>query len=175
MKKTATKDKILEKFHEYLDSLEISKVSHKNYRSDVSHFMGWLIFKLRSWGTHAENLTETVPYLKPELAKAYREYLSVNSVAESTINRRLSTLRHLGKFFLESQVLDYDFMAGVTNISTLEAVKEQATSLTIVESFESHLYSSRVSKSIAKNHIEDVEHLLDRLEKNHTELYQKNS
>lgn len=169
----AKTDKVLENFFEYLNSQGLSKVSHKNYKSDVQHFLGWLIFKLRSsWGTEVEELGEAAPYLKPDLAREYREYLRVNNIATSTIDRRLSTLRHLGKFFLHSQIMDFDFMAGVSNASATSALGSE---LNLVEKFESHLHTSKVSKKIIKNHVEDVEHFLDWLEKNHPELYQENS
>ncbi len=166
-------DKVLDNFFEYLNSKGISKISHKNYRSDIHHFLGWLIFKLRStWGTDIEHLGEAAPYLKPDLAREYREYLKVNSIATSTIDRRLSTLRHLGKFFLTSQIMDFDFMSGVSNASAASA---KAPEISITQKFESHLYTTRISKKIVKNHVQDVEHFLDWLEKNHPQLFRKTS
>lgn len=161
MQKNTVLDKITKKFTQYLSSQDISKKSLKNYKSDVSHFTAWLIFKTRSWGVYAEKLAEAVPFISPTTAPEYLEYLTRNDIPESTINRRLSTLRHLGDFLLASQILDFNFMDGISNVSTQDQKEEEHP---IILEFEKHLGGEDVSKNTIKNYKSDVRQFIEWLE-----------
>lgn len=163
MQKKLPTNKITKDFFEYLKSLGVSKKTHKNYRSDISHFSGWLLFRLRHWGVIAESLTDAVPFLDIKLASEYKTFLTGNSVAEKTTNRRLSTLRHLARFLVASQILDFDFMDGIANIST----KETLPTYPLIAQFEKHLETERVSKNTIKNYLSDIKQFISWLEENH--------
>ena len=166
MQKKLPTNKITKGFFEYLKNLGISKKTHKNYRSDISHFSAWLLFRLRHWGVIAENLTDAVPFLDTKLASEYKSFLTGNSVAEKTINRRLSTLRHLARFLTASQILDLNFMDGIVNISTKEI---PPTSPFIVQ-FEKHLEAEKVSKNTIKNYLSDIKQFISWLEEKNQSL-----
>lgn len=155
------KDKITEKFIQHLSELGISKKSHKNYRSDLSHFTGWLLFKVRQWGLYADNLTEATPFLTPKLADEYKKYLLQNKSSPRTINRRLSTLRHLAKFLQLNDILAFDFTEGVSNISL--GIKSNSTHPLIIQ-FKEHLEAERVSKNTIKNYLADIKQFISWLE-----------
>jgi len=153
-------------FENYLLSLGISPKSIKNYKSDISHFLGWAILKLKTFGTYVENLSELVPFLNRGMVLEYKEFVSINSVARKTINRRLSTLRQLSKFLITSEILDFDFMEQVKNIEASKG-KSALSSSSVVKGFISHLEAGSVSKNTIKNYASDVRQFLSWLESNH--------
>ena len=55
-------DKIKDLFLSHLDEKGVSPNTLKFYKSDLSHFIAWLLLKIRSLGTTADNLTEAVPF-----------------------------------------------------------------------------------------------------------------
>lgn len=166
MQKKLPVNKITKDFFEYLKNLGVSKKTHKNYRSDISHFSGWLLFRLRHWGVTAESLTDAVPFLDTKLASEYKTFLTGNSVAEKTINRRLSTLRHLARFLTASQILDFDFMDSIANIST----KEIPSTYPFIIQFEKHLEAEKVSKNTIKNYLSDIKQFISWIEEKNQSL-----
>lgn len=157
-------DSVKNNFVKYLSSLGISSKSHKNYRSDLNHFLAWAILKIRSYGSFVESLTESVPFLTPRLAQEYRSYMKENDFPDKTINRRLSTLRHLSTFLVTSQVIDSDFMTGIENISAIVKPKLQASPL--VNEFRSYLEAEKISGNTIKNYLSDIRQFLTWLENN---------
>lgn len=164
-------DSIKNEFAKYLESLGISPKSHKNYRSDLSHFIGWAILKIRSFGSYVESLSEIVPFLTLDLAKNYRGYMTQNSVPAKTVNRRLSTLRHLSRFLTATQIIDLDFMSGIENVGI--GTKEKLNSDPIVNDFRAFLEAEKVSSSTIKNYLSDIKQFLAWLETNHEILNSK--
>lgn len=158
-------DHISEAFIKYLASLRLSPKSFKNYKSDLNHFIAWALLKIRSYGSYIESLTEATPFLSTQLAKEYKNYMQLNSFPIKTINRRLSTLRHLSRFLLSSQAIDSDFMAQVENISI---AKTKRTNLTpIIKEFQGYLEAEKTSANTVKNYVSDIRQFLTWLEANH--------
>jgi site-specific recombinase XerD len=151
-------------FLKYLENLGISPKTHKNYKSDLAHFNGWLILKVRSFGSYIETLSEAVPFLNTRLSYEYKSFLIENKIPPKTINRRLSTLRHLSRFLLFIQALDRDFMKGIENINEAGNIKFEASSL--VEDFRAHLEAEKISQNTIKNYLSDVRQFLNWLESN---------
>jgi site-specific recombinase XerD len=98
---------IKQKFLDYLKDLGISPKSHKNYRSDISHFSGWFLLIIRKWGVVTSEFSEAIPFINQKSATEYKLFLIKNKVADKTINRRLSTLRHLSRFLTASQIKSF--------------------------------------------------------------------
>lgn len=160
-------------FAKYLDTLGVSPKSHKNYRSDLSHFVGWAILKIRSFGSYVENLTEVVPFLNDSLANDYKNYMVENKHPSQSINRRLSTLRHLSRFLVATQAINSDFTVGIENISLFKntskpavAPKVEVKQNDIVDDFKAYLEAEKVSASTLKNYLSDVRQFVIWLEKN---------
>ena len=151
-------------FLKYLENLGISPKTHKNYRSDLAHFNGWLILKVRSFGSYIETLSEAIPFLNQGLSHEYKSFLIENKIPAKTINRRLSTLRHLARFLLTSQAVDRDFMKGIENINESGNARLEVSSL--VEDFRAHLEAEKVSQNTIKNYLSDVKQFLTWLESN---------
>jgi site-specific recombinase XerD len=143
-----------------LKDLGISPKSHKNYRSDISHFSGWFLLTVRKWGVVTSEFSEAIPLITQKSAKEYKHFLIKNEVADKTINRRLSTLRHLSRFLTASQILDFNFMNGITNISQASA----ADTYPLLPQFEKFLSKEKASNNTIRNYVNDVKQFLAWLE-----------
>ncbi len=172
-------DSIKNNFSKYLTNLGISPKSHKNYRSDLSHFSGWLILKIRSFGSYVENLTESVPFLSHNLSLEYKNYMLQNNMPIKTVNRRLSTLRHFSRFLVSSQIIDSNFMEDIENAVLVSEAKEvevknsrfsdHPSRYTLpIEEFRSYLQSEKVSDNTIKNYLSDIKQFMSWLESNQT-------
>ncbi len=79
----------------------IQPVSIKNYRSDLRHFLGWLVLRLKSEDIPYETfnsdilLTQTITI---ERIQQFKAYMLENKLAINTVNRRLSTARKFCSF-----------------------------------------------------------------------------
>lgn len=147
---------ILKNFENYLLSYaHIAEKSLKFYRSDFNHFSAWLILKIKTLGVMAEDFTETIPFISKSLAKEYTKYLLANNIPSKTINRRLSTLRHLSRFLVYSQIIDTDFMEDQTNITNA-----QSSALDSIGGFAQFLEREKVSKNTSRNYLSDIRQFL---------------
>lgn len=154
--------KFLNSFFDYLSSSGVSDKSLKYYRSDISHFTGWIILKVRTWGIFAETVTEIIPFINTRLAHEYKSFLTQNNISPKTVNRRLSTLRHLSRFLLASQIANSDFMEGIANIDI--SASHSPSIHPLITLFEKKLEAEKVSKNTVKNYISDVKHFINWLE-----------
>lgn len=158
-------DSIKKDFFKYLNNLGITAKSHKNYRSDISHFTNWMIAKVKSFGSYSESLTDTIPFLSHDIAIDYKNEMSKDTTAIKTANRRLSTLRHFARFLVSTQIIDSNFMEGVENILSTPKVITNSEHPMLSE-FKKHLESKNVSKNTMKNYLSDIRQFLVWLETN---------
>jgi len=63
MENLPNNNKFYQSFLNHLAGLGVSSQSIKHYKSDLSHFTGWILFKLRSLGVYGEELKEAIPFL----------------------------------------------------------------------------------------------------------------
>jgi site-specific recombinase XerD len=159
----STNDILTESFFSYLESLGISSLSLKNYFSDIFHFSAWFQLKLNSLGMKIVNLSEAVQFLSSKFVIEYRNYLVHNKSSIKTINRRLSTLRHLSRFLILTQILDFDFMEGLVNMDVIPGRNTLAYPL--LEKFEKHLKEENISHNTIKNYLSDIKHFISWLDK----------
>ncbi len=157
-------DSTQKNFLKYLDTLGLSPKTHKNYRSDLNHFIDWLILHIKSMGSYVDTLTETVPFLNKDIPLKYKSFLTENNTPIKTINRRLSTLRHLTRYFVISNLITTDIMEDIENISSGNKVIKNI-SAPIVDAFRMHLETEKVSKNTVKNYVSDIRQFLSWLEK----------
>lgn len=152
-------DKISGLFLSFLDDSGITQNSIKFYKSDLNHFVAWLLLHIHSLGSEAECLTEAVPFLSKNIANEYKKYLLDNKIAKLTANRRLSTLRNLSRFLLASQILDFDFMEGITNITG-----DSYESNPLLYDFEQYLKQEKISDNTIKNYLSDIRQFISWIE-----------
>lgn len=153
-----TYDSTKKDFIKYLDSLNLSPKSHKNYRSDLSHFLSWAILKVRSMGSYIDTLTELVPFLGSHIGQEYKNFMIHNKLPVATINRRLSTLRHVSKFLLDVRLIEEDFAKDIDNITKENKVLIKPNNL--LGEFQAHLEARKVSKNTIKNYVSDTRQFL---------------
>ena len=154
-------DTITDKFKAYLANTGISKLSLKNYMSDLNNFASWLIAYSTKIGAHTDNLTEAIPFINEETADEYKTSLTSTTTSKLTINRRLSTLRKFGTFLVEENILDTNFATNLENISVAKRkVKMQVRSKDDLTGFEEYLATQGVSKNTLKNYSADIRQFL---------------
>lgn len=139
-------------FLEHLLNRGISKKSLKNYKSDLTHFLGWAYLRVQSWGSYATSLEQLIPLLSNKLGQEYKRYLTDNKIPSRTINRRLSTLRHLSRYLYESRFLTTDFARNISNVN----LKPKDSSSKTLDEFETYLKSQRVSRTTVRNYVSDI-------------------
>lgn len=145
---------LIKSFENYLlNSVKISKKSLKYYRSDLSHFVGWVFLKIKTLGILADDFNQAIPFLSHNLLKEYKSFLVLNKVALKTVNRRLSTLRHFSKYLILNDLLQFDFMDNIQNIKKDESNLVQDH---LAKEFSKFLESQKVSQSTSKNYIADI-------------------
>ena len=148
-------DKVVKIFLKYIELLGVSKKTEKNYRSDISNFTLWMMNRVKTWGVAAKNLAETVPFIDKQTGFNYKKHLRNRTNSIKTVNRRLSTLRHFGRFLASEQILNFDFMKKVTNVST-----KKSPSKNLISNFEAHLKTEKVSKNTIKGYLSDTRQFL---------------
>lgn len=159
---------LIKNFEKYLlNSVKISKKSLKHYRSDLSHFIGWIFLKIKTLGILADDFNQAVPFLSHDLLSEYKSFLISNKVALKTINRRLSTLRHFSKYLVLEDIMQFDFMDNIVNVQ-----KEESNLLQnhLVKDFSRFLGSQKVSQSTSKNYIADINQFISWINNQKTTL-----
>lgn len=135
----------------------ISGKTLRNYRADLLHFTNWSTKHLCSQGIFANSLDEILPHFSGQLVANYKGYHLETRVPESTINRRLSTLRNFGRFLDRSGKASNP--TGLISNVKIEMTWEEHSSFLLTE-FEGHLKKEKVSKATLKNYLSDVKQFL---------------
>ena len=143
-------DKITALFEEALKDSGVSKITLKNYRSDINDFKNWAIDKIKSTGAMPENLQEAVPFIKSDTANQYKAYLTKKG-SEKTTNRRLSTLRKFAHFLYHGSYLDFNFTDSLKNSN-----QENRKPNIYLGRFEKYLTRQKISKNTIKNYMSDI-------------------
>lgn len=155
------KDTTIGSFLNNLQNEGKSKVSIKNYKSDIGHFLAWSILKLKSYGTYVESVLEIIPFINYKFFSDYKDYMVENGIKTKTVNRRLSTLRNFSKFLYSTNMIDQDFAAGIQNVGIGVVTNVQKKAADIVEGFrESLLKGGKASENTVKNYASDVRSFL---------------
>lgn len=164
---TTINDNIFKNFLNNLHNQGKSKVSIKNYKSDMGHFLAWAVLKLKSFGSYAESLTEILPFIDHKFFDEYKRYMIENKLKLKTINRRLSTLRNFSSFLYSANLIGQDFMNGIQNmgIGTHDFVREKEQEI-LVKFRESLEKNNKASANTVKNYVSDVKNFLAWLNEN---------
>ncbi len=117
-------------FRDYLKTCSISKVSIKNYASDLKHFLGWFMYSRIGDKNLDSHLDQFIASVSQVTIEEYVEHLQNDSIPVLTINRRLSTLRKFFSFCIKREILVENPMA---TIKTLEkpAIKRETKDVDI--------------------------------------------
>ena len=150
-------------FKKFLIAENVSSITLKNYLSDLRHFLGWIIFKLRvkNEKLKIENkpLSELINHIDFVLVEEYKNYLNVNSIPIKTINRRLSTLRKFFSFCINQGWLKENPAKKIQNLrANLQIKKEDINS--IVNLFSLYLEKENLDKATIKSYLEVIQEFL---------------
>jgi len=143
-------DKITAQFTQSLEDSGVSKVTLKNYKSDINDFSAWLLEQTKTTGAMPVNLQEAIPFINHDIAHEYTAYLNKKN-SEKTTNRRLSTLRKLASFLYDRSYLDFNFSENLKNLT----VEHKMVDKYLVK-FEKYLISHKISKNTLKNYMSDI-------------------
>jgi len=145
-------------FKKFLVAENVSPITLKNYLSDLRHFLGWTIIKLKA--KNKNFLLENIDYLDflkkidESIVEEYKNYLLVNAIPVKTINRRLSTIR---KFF------SFCINQGWLNKNPAKKVKNEVKSLDkerILKSFQEDLEKENLDENTIKNYLTTIREFL---------------
>jgi site-specific recombinase XerD len=142
-------------FKKFLLAENVSPITLKNYLSDLRHFLGWMILKLKAQNKkNFENLSplEFLNQIDESLVEEYKNYLVVNAIPAKTINRRLSTLRKFFSFCISQGWLKENPAKKIQNL------KFEIDS--IISSFALSLEKENLDQKTIKSYLEVVQEFL---------------
>ena len=142
-------------FKKFLLAENVSPITLKNYLSDLRHFLGWTILKLKVQNKkNFENLSplEFLNQIDESLVEEYKNYLVVNAIPAKTINRRLSTLRKFFSFCISQGWLKENPAKKIQNL------KLKIDS--IISSFALSLEKENLDQKTIKSYLEVVQEFL---------------
>ena len=146
-------NKLTSQFVAYLENTRhVSKVTSKNYLSDLRFFTSWLS---HSSGTNL-NLLDGVN--EQSLGK-YKQFLLSKKSAKSTTNRRLASLRVFCQFCYVSNLLTKSYAQMISSLPEIKSTDNKIHDL--VSKFGKYLKNQRSSRNTIKNYTADVKKYLD--------------
>lgn len=107
-------------FKNYLLAENISSVTLKNYLSDIRHYLGFIQQSLSN--------IEPTKVLTIESVNGYFSYLSNLALPQSTVNRRLSTIRKFGSFCISQGWMSENPAKQMNNLKIAEVSTEEMIS-----------------------------------------------
>jgi len=144
-------------FKKFLIAENLSPVTLKNYLSDLRHFLGWSILKLKSKNEkiNLENINylDFLEKINEPIIEEYKNYLIINSIPLKTINRRLSTIR---KFF------SFCISQGWLNQNPAKKIKnENFNKEEILKSFQEDLKKENLDQNTIKSYLITIREFLN--------------
>jgi len=148
-------------FRIYLQIQGASLATIKNYLSDFNQFLNWLY---QTTGiSHRIAGKSIFGLFTQETLEEYQSYLVQKNIPASSVNRRFSTLRKLGRFAQEQGWIEENAAEKIRNVQKKDSQK-QATGEQILGEFKKHLEEEKVSQLTIKNYLSDLRHFLTWLE-----------
>jgi len=142
-------------FKKFLLAENVSPITLKSYLSDLRHFLGWTILKLKAQNKkNFENLSplEFLNQIDESLVEEYKNYLVVNAIPAKTINRRLSTLRKFFSFCISQGWLKENPAKKIQNL--------KLNIDSIISSFALSLEKENLDQKTIKSYLEVVQEFL---------------
>jgi site-specific recombinase XerD len=151
---------LLSSFRLYLKAQGKKENTIRNYLQDIDHFFSWFSSQIKSFPLSAllNDPNKIAQNITIKNLTAYQRFLEKSEVSPTTINRRLSSLRQLTKFFLSQGWLKEDPTKKLANIS-LE--KETDKTSHTLEKFAKALEEEGKSKTTIRNYLSDVRGFLE--------------
>lgn len=148
-------------FKLYLLSQKNSPVTIRNYLSDLNNFFDW--FHQETGINHFVAGKSIFGLFTQETLEEYQKFLVQKNIPTTTINRRFSTLRKLGRFAQAQGWLKDNPAEKIKNVSTSKVSLGSNTSEVLMK-FQKHLEKEKISPMTIKNYLSDIKHFLNWLE-----------
>jgi len=144
---------LLEKFQQKLKSKKLSKVSIKNYVSDIRHFFQW---------TAKNNFL----HLNANLFNTYKSHLISQKTPTKSINRYLTSLRQLGKFLKQEKITMFNPSQSIKNEFKnpdylVSKSRFSIKSGLLLEKFKKELLKEKLKPATIKNYLTDIKQFLN--------------
>lgn len=149
-----------------------SKATLKNYVSDLKHFLGWSILKVKSQKLEVKSqeievrnqklkdsqIPELINLFNQSFIEEYKQYLVSNNIPLNTVNRRLSTLRKFFSFCIDQGWIKENPAKKVKN--AVSSIKYQVSSRKIDEFKEYLISKKKIPKEQVSKILQDVKEFL---------------
>jgi len=137
-----------------------SPLTIKNYLSDLRHFLGWMIFYLKSHQLSVGTIHELSLQLTLSVINNYKSYLVENKIPLKTINRRLSTLRKFCSFCISQGWIKENPAKKVSNINPIKksrsVYQQNEVDSDILRQFHQDLIKENFDRSTIKSYLDDI-------------------
>ena len=135
----------------------LSKVSVKNYLSDIRRFLDWL-------SQYQPQISSAVPQrLSSDHFQAYLDFLTHQDLPHSTISRHFSSLRRFATFIeivYHQPPLIIPTITSPDSTPKAEPTSIQTSSPNLLSSFSQYLKDQQKSASTVRNYLSDIRHFL---------------
>ena len=135
----------------------LSKVSVKNYLSDIRRFLDWL-------SQYQPQISSAVPQrLSSDHFQAYLDFLTHQDLPHSTISRHFSSLRRFATFIeivYHQPPLITPTIPSPDSTPKAEPTSIQTSSPNLLSSFSQYLKDQQKSASTVRNYLSDIRHFL---------------
>lgn len=144
----------------------LTRISIKNYLSDLRHFLGWLTFKIQSNPSLQQSISTSfdqsqfISIINTNIILNYKSYLIENNIPTKTINRRLSTLRKFCSFCISQGWIKENPAKKVSNINltkkSTSTYPQNKIDSDILQQFHQDLIKENLDRSTIKSYLDDV-------------------
>jgi len=152
-------------FKNYLFAGNKSSVTVKNYLSDLRHFLGWLIFKLKAQNPNVkteESVINFIQFISSSLITEYHDYLVENRIPEKTIKRRLSTLRKFCSYCINQGWMKENLAKQVKSSKLkVQSYNSKLKAEDLLSQFEKDLIKEKIDQPIITSYLNDVQEFLN--------------
>ncbi len=143
----------------------LSKATLKNYASDLRHFLGWSILKLKRQNEKLKidqlPPRELIPLVDKTLIEEYKQYLTSNKIPLKTVNRRLSTLRKFFSFCINQGWIEENPAKKVKNRVVSSKTQVAKSTIDLINEFKKYLISKKTSDQQITTILTDVKEFLE--------------
>lgn len=146
-------------FSQFLIGLSMSAKTISNYRSDVKHFIDWTDALLTNAGITTSTTQEFFHAITSECVTSYRDSQVVDHIPTATINRRLSAVRTLFKWALQSGLTDTNPTLALRNSENTKPAKTM-TFESLLGAYEQQLKQEGAAEVTIKNYVTDAQGFL---------------
>lgn len=152
---------LLQKYSSYLKASELSTATVDNYIADSVFFLDWLMTYLPSHGYNIASLKPStyISYVDKELIDKFCSSLSRGTYSNSTVMRKIASLRNFLKFLNVEGYLTKDPLVSFAP-DQVESTRSIENTRSTLSSFNTWLKHENVTDLTRKNYISDVRHLL---------------